>query len=55
MAKLLVDAGANPLIPGSMQITPLKRAQGRKKAEGQKVYDLLLRVARVKYHYDGRS
>ena len=51
MAKLLLDAGANPLIPGTMQITPLQRADRRKKAEGRRVFELLLAVARSKFHY----
>ena len=51
MAKLLLDAGANPLLPGTMQITPLQRADRRKKAEGRRVYELLLAVAKSKFHY----
>ncbi len=35
MAKTLLDAGANPLIPGMMQITPLQRAERRKRPEGR--------------------
>ena len=41
MAKLLVEAGADPTIPGWMQITALGRAKERKKAEGRRVYELL--------------
>jgi ankyrin repeat protein len=36
MAKLLVDAGANPTIAGWMNLTALYRAKERKKEEGQK-------------------
>jgi ankyrin repeat protein len=41
MAKLLVDSGADPRIPGWMQITPIYRASKRIDDEGRKVYDLL--------------
>jgi len=51
MAKTLLDAGANPLIPGMMQITPLQRADRRKKPEGREVHALLLVVAKSKFHY----
>ncbi|MEM1311761.1 MAG: ankyrin repeat domain-containing protein [Cyanobacteria bacterium P01_H01_bin.153] len=51
MAKILLDAGANPLIPGTMQLTPLHRAARRKRADGRKVYELLLAIARAKFHY----
>lgn len=50
MAKILLDAGANPLIPGMMQLTPLDRAERRKRPEGRKVYELLLAVAKSKCH-----
>ena len=53
MAKTLLDAGANPLIPGMMQITPLQRAERRQRPDGRQVYELLLRVARSKFHYNG--
>ncbi|MDV2994314.1 MAG: hypothetical protein N4J56_003968 [Chroococcidiopsis sp. SAG 2025] len=46
VAKLLIDAGANPTIPGWMQITALHRAKTRKKPEGQRVYQLLLDAAK---------
>jgi ankyrin repeat protein len=46
MAKRLVDAGADPTIPGWMMSTALDRAQGRKRAEGQRVLALLLSAAR---------
>jgi len=51
MAKLLVDAGANPTIAGWMNLTALYRAKERKKEEGQKVYDLLIDVAKRKFRY----
>ncbi|MFP4009912.1 MAG: hypothetical protein ACLFV6_18220, partial [Spirulinaceae cyanobacterium] len=51
MAKVLLDAGANPLIPGMMQLTPLDRAERRKRPDGRKVYELLLGVAQSRFHY----
>jgi len=53
MAAILLDAGANPLIPGMMQITSLQRAQRRIRPEGRQVYELLLKVARSRFHYCG--
>ncbi|QDV61062.1 ankyrin repeat domain-containing protein [Crateriforma conspicua] len=53
MAKTLLDSGANPLIPGGMQLTPLHRAERRKRPDGRQVYDLLLDVARTRFHYHG--
>jgi len=52
MAKTLLDAGANPLIPGMMQITLLQRAERRKCRDGRQVYELLLKVARSRFHYN---
>ena len=46
VAKILIEAGADPTIPGWMQTTALHHAEGRKKPEGKKVYELLLRTAR---------
>jgi ankyrin repeat protein len=46
MAKTLVDAGADPTIPGWMHLTALDKSVGRKKPEGQKVHKLLLEAAR---------
>src|SRR5690606_4966362 len=51
MARALLDAGANPLIPGGMQLTPLQLAGRRKRPEGRQVFELLRRVAQAKYHY----
>jgi ankyrin repeat protein len=45
MAQLLVKAGANPTIHGWMQLTALERARSRKKEEGRRVYELLLKTA----------
>jgi ankyrin repeat protein len=42
IAKLLVDAGADPTIPGWMGITALHSASERKQEEGRKVHQLLL-------------
>lgn len=52
MAELLVQAGANPIITGWMQITALDRARDRKKEEGRRVYAMLLGVAKNKFHYE---
>ena len=53
IADLLVKAGANPIIPGWMQISALHRAQKRKKEEGQRVYKLLLEVSNKVFNYRG--
>jgi len=45
MAKLLVDAGSDPTIPGWMQLTALDRARKRKRDDGPRVYELLARAA----------
>jgi ankyrin repeat protein len=41
MAQFLVDHGADPSIPGWMQITPLYLASKRKDADGLAVYEVL--------------
>jgi ankyrin repeat protein len=46
VAKILIEAGADPTIPGWMQTTALHHAEQRKKPEGRKVYELLLKTAR---------
>lgn len=46
MAKLLVDAGADPTITGWMGLNALDRAQQTKRDEGRQVYELLLTVAK---------
>jgi ankyrin repeat protein len=51
MAKLLVDAGANPTIAGWMGLTALYHAKERKKPEGKKVYGLLVDIAKRKFKY----
>jgi ankyrin repeat protein len=48
MAKTLLEAGADPTIPGWMQLSALDRAEERKKAEGIKVYELLQEAANKK-------
>ncbi len=53
IAELLVNAGADPTIPGWMQRTALDRTRSRKKDEGKRVYELLLQVAREKFKYKG--
>ena len=45
VAKILVDAGANPTIPGWMMLTALHKSEQRKKAEGVGVHQLLLKAA----------
>jgi ankyrin repeat protein len=44
MARLLVDAGADPTIRGWMQLNAIDRAESRKRGEGPDVYRLLLRA-----------
>lgn len=53
MARRLVEAGADPTIPGWMQRSALDRAKKRKRSEGiggegQAVYNLLYEAARRK-------
>lgn len=45
MAQLLVEAGADPTIPGWMQLSALDRAKQRKRSDGPAIYDLLRRAA----------
>jgi ankyrin repeat protein len=45
VATFLVDAGADPRIPGWMQLTALHKAEKRKDEEGRRVYALLKNVA----------
>jgi ankyrin repeat protein len=46
MAQLLVDAGADPTIKGWMGLDALYHAQQRKRDEGQRVYELLLKTSK---------
>jgi len=46
VAKALLAAGADPTIRGWMQLCALDRAKGRKKDEGQRVYELLCNASR---------
>jgi ankyrin repeat protein len=46
MARILVAAGADPLIRGWMQLNALDRAKGRKRGDGPRVYELLAVTAR---------
>ena len=46
VAKILVDAGADPTIPGWMMLTTLDKSEERKKPEGVRVHQLLLQAAR---------
>ena len=45
VATFLVDSGADPRIPGWMQLTALHKAEKRTDPEGQRVYALLKSVA----------
>lgn len=45
MARLLVEHGADPTIPGWMQITALDRAATRRRLDGPAIYQLLLGAA----------
>ena len=46
MVELLVSAGANPTIRGWMWITPLDKAEARKRGDGPRIYELLEQAAR---------
>lgn len=46
MARILVEAGADPTIPGWMQLTALSRALKRQDPEGPAVVELLRAVGR---------
>jgi hypothetical protein len=46
MARILVDAGADPTIPGWMGHTALDKSEKRKKPEGKKVHKLLCEAAK---------
>src|SRR5258705_6298514 len=46
VAKLLIDSGANPTIPGWMQLTALHKARERKRPEGLRVCQLLEQAAK---------
>jgi ankyrin repeat protein len=45
IAKLLVDSGADPRIAGWMGLNALHRAKDRKRDEGRRVYELLVRAS----------
>jgi ankyrin repeat protein len=46
MAKLLLDAGADPAIPSWMRLTALHQAEDREDEEGKRVYALLLKASK---------
>lgn len=46
VARFLIEAGADPLIPGWMRLTALDRAQDRKDEDGERILKLLLDAAR---------
>ncbi|MGB5167005.1 MAG: ankyrin repeat domain-containing protein [Acidimicrobiia bacterium] len=45
IAEVLVVNGADPTIPGWMQLSALDRASGRKRPEGRRVLELLQKAA----------
>jgi hypothetical protein len=45
MARLLVESGADPTIPGTMQLNAIHRAERRKGGDGPAVYEWLCRAA----------
>lgn len=49
MAKILIDAGADPTIPGWMCLTALDRSEERQRPEGKKVHKLLVDTAKRRY------
>jgi ankyrin repeat protein len=54
MAGILVDAGADPTIPGWMGLSRSTRASNEKRHEGPQVYELLLEAARRRHpHWSG--
>lgn len=46
MAQTLIDAGADPTIPGWMTLTALDRSAERKRPEGKRVHKLLVDTVR---------
>jgi ankyrin repeat protein len=46
IARILIEAGADPMIRGWMQLNALDRAKDRKRGEGPEVYRLLLKTAK---------
>ncbi|MBW0002780.1 MAG: ankyrin repeat domain-containing protein [Hyphomicrobiales bacterium] len=46
LAKILLEAGADPTLPGGMGVTALHRSVERKRFEGPLVHELLLEAAR---------
>ncbi|MFZ2490140.1 MAG: ankyrin repeat domain-containing protein [Thermoanaerobaculia bacterium] len=45
VARLLIDAGADPSLPGWMQLSALDLAERRKRGDGPAVYALLTRAS----------
>lgn len=46
VAKILIDAGGDPTIPGWMQLTAIHKAEDRKRPEGKRVLELLEQAAK---------
>jgi hypothetical protein len=49
MAKLLLDAGADPTLEVGLSPNAIKQAKNRKRGEGQRVYRLLCQYAGVDF------
>jgi ankyrin repeat protein len=49
LARILVNAGADPTIPGWMGLTALDKSVNRKRFEGPDVHRLLLEAARLRH------
>jgi ankyrin repeat protein len=49
VARLLVEAGADPSIPGWMQVSALDRSTERKRGDGPAVHALLQRAGRTSH------
>jgi hypothetical protein len=46
LAGILLDAGADPTIPGWMWLTALDKSRNRKRPEGREVHRMLIEAAR---------
>jgi euchromatic histone-lysine N-methyltransferase len=48
ISTLLIDAGANPLLPGRLFLTPLDRARQRNSPEGRLMTAMMMKVIQTK-------
>jgi ankyrin repeat protein len=55
MVTLLLDAGADPLIPGWMGLTPWDKAQDRRSAEGLKVRALMEKAVSMRMRQETKT